>query len=122
VRSGAEAGAPPEDSQASRHRTRVRSLRVQDDGHALEWLSRVGAGGVVLGLGAYRCVVSVGVIPPEIHLGSIPGVSRSCCGSRSSSPVYATSTSSLLVGNVVRPGRFELPTYRFVVCCSIQLS
>jgi integrase len=23
---------------------------------------------------------------------------------------------------VVRPGRFELPTYRFVVCCSIQLS
>ena len=24
--------------------------------------------------------------------------------------------------NVVRPERFELPTYRFVACCSIQLS
>lgn len=23
---------------------------------------------------------------------------------------------------MVRPGRFERPTYRFVVCCSIQLS
>ena len=23
---------------------------------------------------------------------------------------------------VVRPERFELPTYRFVACCSIQLS
>ena len=27
-----------------------------------------------------------------------------------------------VVEGMVRPGRFERPTYRFVVCCSIQLS
>ena len=31
-------------------------------------------------------------------------------------------TASLLIFKVVRPERFELPTHRFVACCSIQLS
>ncbi len=31
-------------------------------------------------------------------------------------------TASLPIFEVVRPERFELPTHRFVACCSIQLS